>query len=249
MALLAAEPRAVRCSNARSGYVGGLTLAFYAEPFFCRTGVSIIIMQPTARLSAALIAATAVAALLAQGIVTSQLPQMSGTLQVIVVLTGYFTILTNLIFACSFARVAITGNRGSALWNGGLVLWIGTVGLVYHLLLAGIWAPQGFAWWADQGLHTATPLLGLFWWLRFAPKGPLRATAPLWWTILPLAYCIYALLRGQITGFYAYPFIDAGQLGPLRTAINILGLTAGFVAGGYGVLFAARQLDRGSPQG
>lgn len=201
-------------------------------------------MTTPARLTALLIAAVAVAALIAQGIVASRLPAAAGIVAVIWVMAAYFTVLINLVFAISFLRVAVTGQTASAGWNGALLLWIGTVGLIYHVILAGIWSPQGLGWWADQGLHTATPLLGLLWWLAVAPKAPLNRTHPLRWALLPLAYCAYVLVRGQFTATYPYPFIDLNALGPARTALNVALLTAGFVLAGYALLFAARRLDR-----
>lgn len=199
-------------------------------------------MTPSARLTALFIAIVAIAALLAQGTVTSRLPHIAQLTEVIWVMAAFFTVLVNLAVAISFARVAWSGRMGTAGWNGGLLLWIGTVGLIYHTVLAGIWAPQGLAWWADQGLHTAAPLLTLIWWLAFAPKSPLNLWHPWRWAAVPLLYCAYALVRGQLTGIYAYPFIDVTAVGATRAAMNIAGLTLGFVLGGYAVVFFARRI-------
>lgn len=199
-------------------------------------------MPPVARRMAVLIATVAIAALVAQGIVSSRLMSMPGALQVIWAMVGYFTVLVNLVVAATFARIAWAGRSGTAVWHGAVLLWIATVGLIYHTLLAGIWAPQGLAWWADQGLHTATPALVVIWWLAFAPKAPLDLRHPWLWSVLPLVYCGYALLRGQISGVYAYPFIDMATIGPQRTGLNVAGLTLGFVLGGYAVVAIARAL-------
>jgi hypothetical protein len=77
-----------------------------------------------------------------------------------------------------------------------------------------------------------------------APKSPLTRWHPLRWAVLPLIYCIYALVRGRMTGTYPYPFIDVGILGPAQTALNVVGLTAGFVAGGYVLLGLAGRMRR-----
>lgn len=60
-------------------------------------------------------------------------------------LAGYFTILTNLGVALLMGAVAV-GHQTSARMQGGLVLSIVMVGVVYHALLARLWAPQGLAW-------------------------------------------------------------------------------------------------------
>ncbi len=200
------------------------------------------------RLMSVVILMVSVAALAAQAVVSYRLTGASSVLALFWVMAAYFTVLVNLIVAVSFAAIFMTGRIGSAGWHGGLFLWIGTVGLIYHTILAGIWAPQGLGWWADQGLHTAVPLLCLIWWVRCAPKSPLTRWHPLRWAVVPLAYCIYALLRGQMTGVYAYPFIDVGVLGVGRTALNVAMLTLGFVFAGYGVVVLARVLpDQASP--
>lgn len=194
------------------------------------------------RLMSVLIFVVSIAALAAQAVVSDRLTGADSILVLFWVMAAYFTVLVNLIVAVSFGLIAVTGRIGSAGWHGALVLWIGTVGLIYHTVLAGIWQPQGLGWWADMGLHTAVPVLCAVWWMGFAPKSPLIRWHPLRWAVLPLIYCIYALLRGQVTGVYPYPFIDVGVLGMGRTALNAVVLTLGFVLAGYLVVGIARVL-------
>lgn len=154
-------------------------------------------------------------------------------------LAGYFTILTNLLVALMTALVALR-------WRvpGGLayaaVLAIVMVGLVYHTLLAGLNDPQDLAWWADQGLHMAVPLLMLGWWLMFAP-------APRWQALIsgmiwPMVYLIYALLRGGVTGFWPYPFLDAARLGWGGVALNSAGMVLAFTGVGTVLIALKRRL-------
>ena len=199
-------------------------------------------MTKLARLMCIVIFATSIAALTAQAVVTYRLIGTGSLTLMIWVLAAYFTVLTNLIVAVSFGAMLATSRVFSAGWQGGLLLWIGTVGLIYHTVLAGIWDPQGLGWWADQGLHTAVPVLVGVWWLGFAPKSPLDVWHPLRWAGVPLLYCLYALVRGQMTATYPYPFIDMGLLGPGRTAMNVVLLAVGFVLAGYGLVFLARIL-------
>ena len=60
---------------------------------------------------------------------------------------------------------------------------------------------------------------------------------PLFWSIYPTMYLIYALIRGRPVGSYPYPFIDAGDLGYGRTLLNSIGLLFVFLA--LGALFVA----------
>lgn len=158
-------------------------------------------------------------------------------------MAGFFTILTNLGVVALMAAIA-RGWRIGASWAAGLLVSILMVGLVYHAVLARLWAPQGLAWWADQGLHTAVPLATALWWLAFAPKGVVWRDLA-FWLIWPMLYCAYALGRGAMTGFWPYPFLNVEALGPGVVALNIAGLVIAFAALGAGVVLLARRLRSG----
>ncbi|MGI9037969.1 MAG: Pr6Pr family membrane protein [Gemmatimonadota bacterium] len=65
------------------------------------------------------------------------------------------------------------------------------------------------------------------WWL-FAPKGELRWRAVGAWLAYPLGFFAYSLIRGELTGLYAYPFIDVDVLGYGRVLVNAVAVLAGF---------------------
>ena len=157
-------------------------------------------------------------------------------------LAGYFTILTNCAVAALMTATAL-GARLSARVQGGLMLSILMVGLVYHALLARLWAPQGLAWWTDQALHSATPLLMLVWWLRYGDRRVGARDLPAW-LIWPALYAAYALTRGALTGFWPYPFLYAGQLGWLQVALNTSGMVLAFAALGLALIGLARASIR-----
>lgn len=156
-------------------------------------------------------------------------------------LAGFFTVLTNVLVTVHLLVVA-KGWAMPASRAAGLLLSILVVGLIYHLLLAGLWDPQGLAWWADQGLHTAMPLGYLAWWLAFAPKNVRRRDLPVW-LIWPLLYASYALIRGSATGFWPYPFLDAGALGWVRVALNSAMMMLLFAGLGAGIIALAQRLQ------
>lgn len=146
-------------------------------------------------------------------------------------MAGYFTVLTNLLVALHFSAVA-GGWRVPGRRVAGMVLWIGLVGAVYHAVLARLWAPQGLAWWADQGLHTVVPVLAGLWWLAFCPRWQPRAADVAGWVLWPMVYAGYAVVRGTLTGFWPYPFLDPGLHGALGVALNIAGLALAFALAG-----------------
>src|SRR5687768_3613277 len=82
---------------------------------------------------------------------------------------SYFTILANLLVTAiavtaMFSSVGAAGRfLASPRVRGGVALYIGVTGIVYFTILRHLWQPQGAQWWADSGLHYATPVLYLSW--------------------------------------------------------------------------------------
>lgn len=158
-------------------------------------------------------------------------------------LSGYFTILTNLVVGGVCAALA-RGVRLPEWLTAGTALWIGFVAAVYHLMLSHLYDMRG--WWAvaDAGLHSAVPALYLVLWAWLLPKRALRWRHVLPWAAFPLAYAVQALLRGGLTGWYPYPFLDVSRLGLARVLWNAGELTVLFLAGGALLVAAAKVLGR-----
>lgn len=198
-----------------------------------------------ARLTALALATVALAALRAQ---FDTLPVQAGVetvAQKLWLMADFFTILTDALVTLHLLAIA-KGWQMPASRAAGLLVSVLLVALVYHMLLARLWAPQGLAWWADQGLHSALPLGYLAWWIVFAPKDISLKTLPNW-LVWPLSYCAYALFRGDITGFWPYPFLNADRLGWPRVALNVTWLGLGFVATSLAVLGFARWRQSAKP--
>ncbi len=195
----------------------------------------------TARILALVICVAALLALGAQFNVSRCLMGQASATDTLWRMAGYFTILTNLGLAAIMAATAAGFPCSARLW-GGMTLAIVIVGIVYHLILSRLWAPVGLAWWADQGLHTAVPVLTAVWWLAFAPKSVSRRDL-LYWLIWPAVYAVYALIRGGLTGFWPYPFLDAAALGWPRVALNVVLLVAVFAGAGAALVALARRLS------
>ncbi|MGA9220830.1 MAG: Pr6Pr family membrane protein, partial [Pseudomonas graminis] len=62
------------------------------------------------------------------------------------------------------------------------------------------------------------------------------------WTLYPVMYFGYLLLRGNAFGDYLYPFLDIGTLGVAKALTNALGVLAGFVGIGSFVFLIDRVL-------
>jgi hypothetical protein len=156
---------------------------------------------------------------------------------------SYFTVLTNLLICVSLTLSLMSPSSALGRWFSrpsvvaGIAVSIAFVGLSYHFLLRNTWNPHGVHLVADVMLHYAVPALYvIYWWLDYS-KAALRWIHPLFWSIYPTMYLVYALIRGRLVGSYPYPFIDAGDLGHGRTLLNSVGLLFVFLA--LGVLFVA----------
>ena len=127
---------------------------------------------------------------------------------------------------------------------GGLALAISLVGIVYMTLLRGLVHLEGPALLADTLLHYVVPIAMAIYWLVVAPKFGLRWHHPILWSLYPLAYFGYAILRGSIDGRYPYPFMDVTRLGAGQTALNALGLAASSVIAGLLMVAYSRFVGR-----
>ena len=193
------------------------------------------------RIGAAIIGLVAAISLYAQWVVSTGLMAGSPPLDVIWRMAGYFTVLSNLGVVLIMANATYVG-KIRARRAGFITVVMLVVGLGYHLLLAGIWQPKGLAWWADQGLHTAVPLLTLLWWAACAPKAGLKWPHAFSWLIWPILYADYALVRGLASGFYPYPFVDVAALGIMQVALNIGALAIVFAALALALIGTARLI-------
>lgn len=189
-----------------------------------------------ARASAVLLALLAWAALLLQLHLTLGATQArSGTTgEALVLFSGYFTILSNVLVAVSASALAWApeSRLASASLRGCATTAIVLVGIGYHLLLRTIWDPQGWQLVADNLLHYAVPVAALAHWLWYRPTVVLPAWSPLLWLAYPGLYVVYALARGEWVGPFPYPFIDAVVLGYPRVFANAGGLLLAFLATG-----------------
>lgn len=140
---------------------------------------------------------------------------------------SYFTILSNLLVAISLTCSTVfqttkLGNYFSLFTvKSAIALYILIVGLVYNLVLRGIWDPKGLPLIVDNLLHVAVPLLYILHWFVFVPRKVLKWKDGIAWITFPFLYLLYTLIRGHFTKWYPYPFMDVSQLGYVQVFINV----------------------------
>lgn len=158
----------------------------------------------------------------------------------------FFTIDSNLLVTATSALVALGVARGRlfpVLWLDALVGIIVT-GIVYQVALAGLYDLHGLSLFSDTMLHKVTPILFVLGWLIAGPRGALTWPT-VWWSLLyPLAWLAFTLPRGAITGFYPYPFVDAGTLGYGSVTLNCVVIGLFFTALATGALLFDRRLAK-----
>jgi hypothetical protein len=71
-------------------------------------------------------------------------------------------------------------------------------------------------------------------------RGHRRGAPPHFWSLYPLGYLLYALVRGAAEGRYPYPFIKVVEIGWPQTLLNSALIALGFVIAGEALV----QLDR-----
>jgi hypothetical protein len=168
---------------------------------------------------------------------------------------SFFTILANLLVALglSFTLVVPHSSWGRFFSRpvaaSGTAVYIAIVGVSYSLLLRHLWNPQRAQKIADILLHDLVPVLYVGYWLIFVPKGSLRWKDTFSWLLYPLVYFCYSLIRGAVTGWYAYPFIDASKLGYSQVLVNAAMLVCVFLAVALLAVASGRWMRRNSPPG
>ncbi|MBC3763251.1 Pr6Pr family membrane protein [Quadrisphaera oryzae] len=131
-------------------------------------------------------------------------------------LFSYFTILSNVLVLATSALFALRSEPSGALFRVlhlDALLSIVATGVVYAVLLAATEHPTGWSVVSNTIFHDVVPVAFPLAWLVFGPRPRLTwrlvALAFAW----PVAWLVYTFVRGALTGWYPYGFLDATQLG------------------------------------
>jgi hypothetical protein len=151
---------------------------------------------------------------------------VTGVPETIVRFFSYFTILTNSLVAIYFVVSGLAGksrlgkffNRASVVTA--ITVYITIVGLVYQFILRNTWNPTGLQMIIDEMLHSVIPAGFILYWFFLTPKTDLSWKNVPSWMIYPIVYFILVVIRGELSGFYPYPFVDVAQLGLQRVLVN-----------------------------
>lgn len=148
---------------------------------------------------------------------------------------SFFTILSNVLVAISSTVITFSQERSTKSFFervsviSAITVYILVVAFVYNIMLRFLWNPEGLQRIVDELLHAVIPLFYFIYWLIFVSKKTLSWGSFFPWLIFPLFYCIYILVRGNLSNYYPYPFMDVSQLGIEQVLLNSLGVTVIFL--------------------
>jgi len=140
---------------------------------------------------------------------------------------SYFTILSNLIVVISLTNSVLFPRSFPGIFFSSPVvqtsanLYILIVGIVYSIALRNVWNPKGLQKIADLLLHDVIPVLYFIFWVLFVPKKTLQWKHAFSWLGFPLVYLFYTLIRGTVTGWFPYFFLNVSEYGWGKVVVNI----------------------------
>ena len=152
---------------------------------------------------------------------------------------SYFTIESNLIAAVVLLAAGFAARAGHApserldLWRGAATLYIATTGIVYSALLAA--DADNLLAWTNIVLHYVMPVAVVADWALDRPAWRIPFARALAWAIYPVAFIAYTLVRGEITGWYPYPFLDVAERGYPAVVVTLAILAAALLAAIWGL--------------
>ena len=150
---------------------------------------------------------------------------------------SYFTIqssLINIVVLAVGGVLALRWRRDPGLFSAvrlATVAYAIITAAVYNILLRGL-PPEGFqgVQWPNEVEHVWIPILILIDWLFSTGRARLGYRW-LWVAVgYPLLWCAFTLIRGALTDWYPYPFINPATGGWISVLGYIVGLAA-FIVG------------------
>lgn len=156
---------------------------------------------------------------------------------------SYFTIQSNTLVAITALQLARDPDRDGPGWRvlrAAAIAGITMTGIVHFIVLRPLLDLEGWSWAADKLLHLAVPALAVVGWAAFGPRPRITLRVVGWALVWPIAWLVWTLSVGAVTGWYPYPFLDIDAEGAGSVTVSALGVTVLFV-----IVFAAlHTVDR-----
>lgn len=160
---------------------------------------------------------------------------VAGLLGRLVDSASYFTNLSNLIVAIVLTMLARNPDRRGLVWQtvrmDSLVM-ISITGLIYVIVLAPDAQVEGLDIIVNAIKHYIVPAMTVALWLIAGPRRQLSLVSVFTALVIPIAWAIYTLIRGEFIAAYPYGFLNVIAYGLPSVIVNIAGVAAlGIVLG------------------
>jgi hypothetical protein len=169
---------------------------------------------------------------------------------------AYFSIVTAIFAGALLLVVGVRALRnleeGKRLEIAKLSLTVAmvVVGVVYHALLSGVAndvRDGDYVWpvFPNEFIHTYAPILIVLEYLISQKAFNIRLRAALWVAVFPLVWLVFSVIRGSITNWWPYWFINPNGEAGLVGMISYIGaITAFFLTLGFIVLGVKKLLRK-----
>ena len=156
----------------------------------------------------------------------------------------YYTILSNMLvmffmgdMVWRMLRGRSTQSQGYLRMKGAVTMAIMITCVIYHFMLAPIATPEKFYRLENFLCHYIVPLMFFFDTLVIDKAKQYRKLDPFFWTLIPLAYMLFALL--------AYFFINVNKYGCAFVGKWVVIIFIAYLLAGY-VLYGIKNIKRKS---
>lgn len=174
----------------------------------------------------------------------------------------YYTLLSNiLVVGMSYYLLfrmlkdfdEVMEDRGLLRLKGAITMGILLTCLVYHFMLAPFADASKFFRLENFLVHYIVPILFLLDWLILDKRGVYKGKDAFYWTLLPLGYSIFALIKGYVFQIeipgqenspYPYFFLNIDRFGFLGVIQFVIGISIAYLAMS-GVLYFIKMFRAG----
>ena len=159
-----------------------------------------------------------------------------------------YTIQSNLLVAIWLTIALVYRNKDDkplileSKIHGAITLYITVTFLVFALFLASSHNPTGLFILTNLLVHYVIPIAFIIEWILTETNVKYKWSFLLYWITYPLFYIIYTIIRGYITGFYPYSFIDLNQISFVQMIITTILLASLFLLLGSLYIFLNRRI-------
>ncbi|WP_020519053.1 Pr6Pr family membrane protein [Catelliglobosispora koreensis] len=161
-------------------------------------------------------------------------------------LFSYFTIQSNVLVVIAAVSLVANPSRDGKFWRIlrlDALLGIIITGFIFATVLASEVHHEGISGLINDGFHYFAPWWTVGGWLLFGPRPRISWHTLGWAFVWPLAWIAYTFVRGAITDWYPYPFLNAAELGYGKALFN----TAMVVVIAAAIALLLKFLDRKLP--